>query len=356
MPSGHWKDIIDLRSDTITHPTSEMREAMAHAVVGDDVYGEDPTVNRLETMSAERLGKEAALFVASGTMGNLCAILTHCDRGDEIILGNRSHTFLFEAGGVSALGGIHPWTLPNQEDGTLRIEDIEDAVRADDPHYPITRLICLENTHNRCGGTPLSVAYTSEVAEFAKKKGLFLHIDGARIFHAAIAQGVDACELVDPADSVMFCLSKALCAPVGSILCGSDRFIHKARRIRKQLGGGMRQAGILAAAGIVALEKMVDRIIEDHRRARELAEGLCRIRGLKVEKNPPPTNMVYLRLENDLPYDAPQIDQALQKRGVLIGDVERQRIRLVVHYWIDDEAISRTIRAFKEVMDSESVQ
>ncbi|OGO18940.1 MAG: threonine aldolase, partial [Chloroflexi bacterium RBG_16_48_8] len=257
---------IDLRSDTVTQPTPEMRQAMAEAEVGDDVYGEDPTVNQLEMMSAELLGKDSGVFVPSGTMGNLAAILAHCGRGDEVILGHLSHTFLYEAGGISALGGLHPRTIPNQEDGTLRLEDIEGAIRPDNPHYPISRLIVIENTHNRTGGSVLSVEYTRAVAEIARRNQLSLHIDGARIFNAAVAQGVAAKQLAEPAHSVTFCLSKALCAPVGSVLCGSEDFIKKVRRIRKQLGGGMRQAGILAAAGRVALQKMIHRLGEDHQR------------------------------------------------------------------------------------------
>lgn len=350
MSSKDAEGLIDLRSDTVTHPTPEMREAMAHAAVGDDVYGEDPTVNRLEAIAAERLGKQAALFVASGTMGNLAAMLAHCGRGDEVILGDRSHTFLFEAGGMSALGGIHPWTVPNQGDGTLLLEELEQAVRMDDPHCPVTRVISLENTHNLCGGSVLSLEYTKEVARFAKKHGLQLHIDGARIFNAAVALGMDASDLVEPADSVTFCLSKGLCAPVGSLLCGSNDFIAKARRIRKQLGGGMRQAGILAAAGIIAIERMVDRLVEDHRRARELAARIDAIGGIKVEKNPPPTNMVYLALKDSLPYDAVELQVALGEQGILIGDAGKRRIRLVVHYWVDDRAIARAIRAFEEVL------
>ncbi|OQX60874.1 MAG: low-specificity L-threonine aldolase [Anaerolinea sp. 4484_236] len=249
--------IIDLRSDTVTKPTPEMREAMATAKVGDDVYKEDPTVNRLEEMSAALLGKEAGLFLPSGTMGNLAAILAHCGRGDEIILGNLAHTFLFEAGGIAALGGVHPHTIPNQPNGTLRLEDIENAIRPDDVHFPTTRLITLENTHNRCGGTPLTAEYTQQVGDLAKKKGLKLHLDGARIFNASAALGVEPAQLSAPADSVTFCLSKGLAAPVGSVLCGSVGFIARARRMRKQLGGGMRQAGIIASAGIVALETVL---------------------------------------------------------------------------------------------------
>ena len=263
--------VIDLRSDTVTKPTPEMREAMYRAEVGDDVYGEDPTVNRLEAMAAQRMGKEAALFVASGTMGNLVALLTHCGRGDEVILGDRSHSFLFEQGGMAALGGITPWPVPNQPDGTMRLEDIERAIRGDNVHFPRTRLICLENTHNMCNGAPLTAEYTAQVAELAHARGLRVHVDGARIFNAAAALNVGVQELVQEVDSVTFCLSKGLCAPVGSVLCGSADFVAEARRARKVVGGGMRQAGILAAAGIVALEQIADRMGEDHTRARRLA-------------------------------------------------------------------------------------
>ncbi|MGH2628360.1 MAG: low-specificity L-threonine aldolase, partial [Anaerolineales bacterium] len=268
---------IDLRSDTVTVPTPEMRQAMARAEVGDDVFGEDPTVRRLEQMAAQRMGKQAALFVASGTMGNLVAVLSHCDRGDEIILGDRCHTFLSEAGGVAALGGVHPRPIATTPDGTLPLDEIEAALRGDDPHYPTSRLVCLENTHNLCGGVPIPAGYAASVGEWARRRGLFLHIDGARIFNAAVAQGVPAADLVAAADSVTFCLSKGLCAPVGSVLCGTTDFIASARRTRKQLGGGMRQAGVLAAAGIVALDTMVDRLADDHRRARELAGRLAAV-------------------------------------------------------------------------------
>ena len=272
-------NFVDLRSDTVTTPTPAMREAMYSAEVGDDVYGEDPTVNRLQALAAEKTGKEAGLFVTSGTMGNLAAVLAHCDRGDEVILGNLAHTFLFEAGGISALGGVHSHQIPNQPDGTLALDDILAAIRPDDAHFPVTRLICLENTHNRCGGVSLSVEYTRQVGELAHEHGLQVHLDGARLFNAAVAQGVSAAELAGPVDSVTFCLSKGLSAPVGSVLCGSGEFIHRAHRIRKQLGGGMRQAGVLAAAGIVALETMVDRLAEDHARARTLASRLQALPG-----------------------------------------------------------------------------
>ncbi len=297
--------MIDLRSDTVTHPTPAMREAMARAEVGDDVYREDPTVNRLETMAANLLGKEAALFVPSGTMGNLIGVLGHCQRGDEVIMGHLGHTFLFEGGGISALGGVFVHTLPNQPDGTLRLDDILAAIRPPDVHHPITRLVVLENTHNRCGGVPLSATYTQQVGEAVRARGLALHLDGARIFNAAVALGVTAKALAEPADTVTFCLSKGLCAPVGSVLCGPRDFIERARRIRKQLGGGMRQAGILAAAGIVALETMIDRLAEDHRRARMLAEGLVRLPGIRLPMGMPATNMVFISLDESLPIDAP---------------------------------------------------
>lgn len=344
-------NFIDLRSDTVTQPTPAMREAMAQAPVGDDVYGEDPSVNRLQEMAAARLGKEAALFVPSGTMGNLAAILAHCTRGDEVILGNKAHTFLFEAGGISALGGVHSCQIPNQEDGTLAMDDILSAIRPDDEHQPVTRLVTLENTHNRCGGVVLNEAYTRAVGDLVREHGLRLHLDGARLFNAAAAQSVDAKMLVEPVDSVTFCLSKGLCAPVGSVLCGSQDFIRRAHRIRKQLGGGMRQAGVLAAAGIVALETMVARLSEDHKRAHSLAQGLAQIPGLVLDPGTPYTNMVFLSLADDTQIGtASQVAQRLADHGVKVGVVGARRFRLVTHYWIDDDAVAQAISAFRSVL------
>ncbi len=341
---------IDLRSDTVTKPTPAMWEAMARADVGDDVYGEDPTINRLQEMAAERVGKEAALFLPSGTMGNLSAILAHCGRGDEVILGDKAHSFLLEAGGISALGGIHSRQLPNQPDGTLALDDIRLAIRSDDAHFPISRLVTLENTHNRCGGAALSVEYTRSVGDLAHEHDLLLHIDGARLFNAVVAQGVDACALAAPADSVTFCLSKGLCAPVGSLLCGSTEFISRAHRMRKQLGGGMRQAGVLAAAGIVALETMVERLAEDHQRARMLAEGLATIHGLVLDPDTPRTNMIFCSLADAVLMNASQVVAALAERGVRVGAVGTRRFRLVTHYWIGDGDVSQAVEAFREVL------
>lgn len=343
---------IDLRSDTVTQPTPAMRAAMSRAEVGDDVYGEDPTVNRLQEKAAELTGKQAALFVPSGTMGNLTAILAHCQRGDEVILGDKAHTFLFEAGGVSALGGVHSRQLPNQADGTLALEDIRAAIRPDDPHQPITSLITLENTHNRCGGVPLSPAYTRAVGELAYEHGLKLHLDGARLFNAAAALEVDPKALTQPVDSVTFCLSKALCAPVGSIVCGSAEFIERAHRIRKQLGGGMRQVGVLAAAGMVALETMIDRLAEDHARAQKLAEILSECPGLVLDPDTPRTNMIFCSLREGFPLTASQVAQELKAHGVQAGVAGARRFRLVTHYWIGDEDVLKAGQAFIEVLNS----
>lgn len=343
-------DWVDLRSDTVTLPTPQMREAMAEAVVGDDVYGEDPTINQIEEMSASLMGKQAGLFVPTGTMGNLAAILAHCGRGDEFILGDQSHTFLFEAGGAAALGGVHPHLLQNQADGTLILDDIEGAVRKEDIHQPISRLVVLENTHNRCGGVALSLEYTRAAGDLAHQYGLQLHLDGARIFNAAVALGVEAADLAEPTDSVTFCLSKGLSAPVGSLLCGSSEFIARARRMRKQLGGGMRQAGVLAAAGIVALETMIERLEEDHIRAKNLAQGLATVPGLVLDPGIPETNMVFLSLNDEVPLSASEVAVRLKERGVLAGVVTNRRFRLVTHYWIEDSDIDQAIAVFQEVM------
>lgn len=341
---------IDFRSDTVTWPTVAMRKAMAEAQVGDDVYEEDPTVIRLEQLSASRMGKEAGLFVPSGTMGNLVAILSHCGRGDEVILGDVSHSFIYEAGGMSALGGVFPHTLPNLPDGRLDLDAIRGAIRPENVHFPKTRLIILENTHNRCGGAVLGATYIQQVAAIAHQAGFSLHIDGARIFNAAVALDIDAKTLVEPADSITFCLSKALCAPVGSVLCGTAEFITRARKIRKQAGGGMRQAGILAAAGIIAIEEMVNYLKEDHRRAREIAKGISRIPGLSLVMGIPPTNMVYIGLNEAVRLNATDIASAIEKQGIRVGVIGQRQFRLVTHYWIDDEAVEKVIAAFRIAM------
>src|SRR5512138_2518916 len=343
-------EYVDLRSDTVTKPTPEMREAMAEAEVGDDVYRDDPTVNRLEELAASMLGKEAALFVPSGTMGNLIALLVHCQRGDEAIVGDKSHIYLNEAGGMSALGGIQPCPVPNQKDGTLALDDILASIRTEDVHHPITRLICLENTQNVCGGVPLTLEYTRQVGELAHRNHLSLHIDGARIFNAAVAQNITARELVEPADSVMFCLSKGLAAPIGSMLVGTGKFIARARHLRKMLGGGMRQVGILAAAGIISLERMTKRLGEDHARAKKLADGLRAVPGLVVDAGSPYTNMVYMDLSDEVQLNTWQIVEQMKKQGVLVDPENPRRFRLVTHYWIDDDAVAEAVAAFAEVL------
>jgi len=340
---------IDLRSDTVTLPTPAMREAVYRAELGDDVFGEDPTTNRLEEMAAERMGKEAALLVASGTMGNLVCTLTHCRRGEEVILGDRSHTFLYEAGGMSTLGGIHPHTLSNQPDGTMRLEDIEGAIRGSNVHFPRTRLICLENTHNRCYGSALRSEYIDSVAALAKEHGLSIHLDGARIFNAAIALGIDVKELTANVNSLSFCLSKGLSAPVGSVVCGSSEFIAEARRARKVLGGGMRQAGVIAAAGIKALEEMVDRLAEDHENARRLAEGIASINGFSIELAKVQTNIIYFELDEERMTPTELVTE-LDKKEVKLLSVGNRRLRAVTHYGISAEDIDLTVKALGEVM------
>ncbi len=342
--------LTDLRSDTVTHPTPAMRAAMARAEVGDDVFGDDPTVHRLQEMAAALTGQEAGLFVASGTMANLVALLTHCRRGAEVIVGNASHTYLNEVGGMAALGGLQACPIPNQPDGTLRLEDIESSIRTEDVHHPRTRLVCLENTQNICGGVPLTPEYTRQAAELAHMRGLKLHIDGARLFTAAVALGVEASALSGMADSVMFCLSKGLCAPVGSVLCGPKDFIAEARRFRKQVGGGMRQVGVLAAAGLVALESLIERLDDDHAHAKQLADSLREIPGIELDPGGPQTNMVYFNLAPHVKLTAPEIVERMKPRGIVLDPEDTRRFRLVTHYWITAQDVEKVVAAFREVL------
>ncbi len=337
--------IIDFRSDTVTHPTPEMYDAMLNAELGDDEYGDDPTVNRLEALAAEKLGKEAALFTVSGTMSNLVAILTHCKRGDELIVGDQSHIFLEEGGGASGLGGVHIQTLANGERGMLDPDEVEQAIRPDDPHDPRTGLIALENTHTFCGGSVLTQDEIGAVASVAHGHDLPLHIDGARIFNASVYLETPVSELVKEADSVSFCLSKGLCCPIGSMLCGSAEFIDRARYWRETLGGGMRQVGVIASAGIVGLETMIDRMADDHANARRLAKGLSQIPGIDIDPDKHPTNQVYFRVVSGQPANmAAKLDSLGIKGGT--GD---QTWRFVTHHGIGPEEIDQALDIVESV-------
>jgi threonine aldolase len=332
--------VIDLRSDTVTRPSPEMRAAMASADVGDDVYGEDPTVNRLEAMAAERLGKEAALFVCSGTQSNLLALLSHCERGDEYIVGQQAHTYKYEGGGAAVLGSIQPQPLDYEPDGSLDFARIEAAINPDDLHFARTRLLCLENTQ---AGKALPLGYLRQAGEFARAKGLHLHLDGARVFNAAIHGRVPVAEIARPFDSVSFCLSKGLGAPVGSLLCASRDLVRKARRWRKMLGGGMRQAGVLAAAGIYALEHNVERLQEDHENARVLADALSRIDGIEVAPGGAQTNMVFITVE---PGRSAALRDHLRRNDILVNG--HRTIRLVTHLDVDAGDIRRFVRTVEK--------
>jgi len=339
---------IDLRSDTVTLPTDEMREAMNNAEVGDDVYQEDPTINRLEELAAKKLGKEAALFVPSGTMGNLIAVLTHCQRGDEVILEMDSHIYYYEVGGMSAVAGVIPRLIAGDK-GILDPQDIKRALREENLHYPKTTLICVENTHNRAGGTIIPPEIIEEICQLGHERNIQVHLDGARIFNAAVALNIEPALLTKNVDSVMFCLSKGLSAPVGSILAGSKEFIQRARKNRKMLGGGMRQAGILAAAGIIALENMVERLEEDHKNARILGEGLADIGGIKVDLETVQTNMVCFDL-NKSGMDTHQFLPKLAEYNILGSPRPPTKVRLVTHYGINEDDIYATIKAIKEIV------
>lgn len=341
--------IIDLRSDTVTKPTPTMRQAMYDAEVGDDVLGDDPTVKRLEELAAGRLGKEAALFVPSGTMGNLASLLVHCGRGDEVILGDQAHIYVYEAGGSSAVGSIHPRPLPNRPDGTIDLELVEAAIRPNDVHAPRSKLLALENTHNRCSGAVLPVAYMEAACALAHRRGLAVHLDGARVFNAAVALGVDVQALVHPCDSVSFCLSKGLGAPVGSVIASSQAFIQEARRARKVLGGGMRQSGVLAAAGIVALTEMVERLADDHANARRLAEGIADLPGVVLDPAAVQSNIVIFALNR--PDMAPQqVVAGLRDQGVWLLAMGGQRLRAVTNYHVTAQDVERAIAAFAAVL------
>ena len=340
---------IDLRSDTITQPTDAMRQAIANAQVGDDVLGDDPTVRKLEAMAAEKIDKEAALFVPSGTMGNLVCQMVHCQRGDEMILGNESHIFFYEQGGSAAIANIHSRTVANQPDGTMALEDIRAAIRADNIHFPVTRLIAIENTHNRCSGTPIGLDYMAAVKDLADRHGMKIHVDGARIFNAAQALGCTAAQLAQHADSITFCLSKGLAAPVGSVVCGPSEFIRKARRVRKVLGGGMRQAGVLAAAGIVAITDMVDRLADDHANARRLAEGLARIPGIAIDPARVRTNIVYFDIHHP-DIAASDLADRLGAAGVRVLSSGPRQIRAVTQYHVTPSDIDAALAIFNQTM------
>ncbi len=332
---------IDLRSDTVTRPTPDMRRAMADAIVGDDQYGEDPTVDRLERLAAVKLGKEAAVFVPSGTMGNVSALMAWCGRGDEMILGDESHIYWFESGGPAALGGITQFVLPTETDGSLALDRIEAAIRPQRAGYPRTSVVSIENSHNRRSGRVLSLAYMRELRSMSQRLGVPLHMDGARIFNAAAALGVPAAEIAQQVDSVQFCLSKGLAAPVGSMVAGTSGFIAEVRRQRKLLGGAMRQSGVIAAAGIIALEQMVDRLHEDHARAKTLARGLRQVPGLSIDPDIVETNILVFRIDERL--DQAEVVERFKGNGLLVSNYGAVGLRMVTHNDVDDTDIERAI-------------
>ena len=345
--------VIDLRSDTVTHPTDEMRRAMADAEVGDDVFAEDPSINRLQERAAELLGKEAGLLTPSGTMSNLIAGLTYCHRGDEVVMGDQAHIFWNESAGVAALAGAQLRLIPNGPQGRIEAADLEAVIRPPgNIHFPPTTLVCLENTHNRCGGGVQTPEDTGKICEVAHAAGASVHMDGARIFNAAVALEVPAAELVKDVDDVSFCLSKGLSCPVGSVICGSKEFIDQARRWRKMVGGGMRQAGVLAAAGLVALDTMIERLAEDHAHARQLAGGLANIDGLEVDPDAIQTNIIIFDVAPALGPSAGLIG-ALAREGVKVSSPGKHSIRMVTHRHISgadvEEALARTSKAVKEL-------
>lgn len=345
--------IIDLRSDTVTVPTQKMRRVMYEAEVGDDVYGDDVTTAKLESMAAQRVGKEAALFVPTGTMGNQLAVLTHTNRGQEIILEEDCHIFNYEVGGMAFLAGVQAKLLKGR-DGVLDAGEVEDSIRIDDIHFPSTGLICLENTHNRAGGIAIHPDRMEPVYRVGRKYNIPVHLDGARVFNAAVALGVDVKDITRYCDSVMFCISKGLCAPVGSLLAGSEAFIQKARRIRKMLGGGMRQLGVLAAAGIVALTEMVDRLAIDHENAKVLAEGLANIPGIKIDTGRVQTNIVIFDI-SQTGYNGYQLAQELKAFGIKALGSPNGIVRFVTHKYVSRKDVYRVLDAMTRIISGKSM-
>ncbi|MGD9130917.1 MAG: GntG family PLP-dependent aldolase [Candidatus Bathyarchaeota archaeon] len=342
-------DVIDLRSDTVTLPTEEMLEAIRHAELGDDVYREDPTVNRLEQLSAEKMGKDAALLVTSGTQANLTSLMSNSNPGDSVILESESHIYWYEVGGISKIAGLLP-LLVKSEFGALDPKDVEASIHPDDIHFPKPAMVCIENTHNRHGGTIMTLTQIRAISNVAQQHDLKLYLDGARIFNAAVALKIDVKEITEHVDNLMFCLSKGLCCPVGSLLVGTSDFIEKARKIRKMLGGGMRQAGIIAAPGIIALEKMIDRLEEDHKNARLLAEGISRIQGIRIDLNRVQTNIVCYDV-SDLGLSAEIFVSKLKEKGVLALPLAEKTVRMVTHRGVEGEHIQKAVGTIENIID-----
>ena len=342
--------MIDLRSDTVTLPTNEMKKFIINSPLGDDVYGEDPSVNLLQKKIAKIFNKEAALFVPSGTMANLISVLTHCNRGDEVILGDKSHIFYYEAGGISAFGGVHSHQLKNYADGTIKINDIENSIRdIGNDHFPKTKLICLENTHNACYGSVIDTDYFKDVKEIANDNNLSIHLDGARIFNAAIKLNKSVDELTKDCDSISCCLSKGLSAPVGSVILGTKNFILKAKHMRKALGGGMRQAGLIASAGIFSLDNMINRIENDHENAKILAKQLSDIKNIEINTNQVHTNIIFIYNRHQSISNT-KLLSTLEKNNIKIDYKGSSKFRLVTHSGFKESDIVTVVNVFKEIL------
>jgi len=343
--------MIDLRSDTVTMPSDEMKNFMFSSPLGDDVYGEDPSINKLENLAKTIFNKESALFVPSGTMANLISVLSHCDRGDEVLLGNKSHIFFYEAGGISAFGGIHSHQLNNNADGTINLQDIKSGIRFNkDAHFPKTKLLCLENTHNICYGNPINSEYFVNVKEVIEEHNIKLHIDGARIFNAASALNTEVEKLTSEADSVSFCLSKGLSCPAGSIIAGNTNFINKAKRIRKALGGGMRQAGILASAGIYALNNLTKRLSDDHHNAQKLANELNNINEIKINLDYVKTNIIFFYLSDVVKLTDNEFINKLLEKNIKIDSKGNSKFRIVTHSDFNEQDIDTVVSAIKSII------